>query len=47
MSTVPNRGLERLYRESGWTLRQVAQEVNKLGTERGTPLRYREPSVHQ
>ncbi|TXS11092.1 tetratricopeptide repeat protein [Streptomyces sp. adm13(2018)] len=43
----PNTGLERLYRESGWTLRQFAQEINRLGTERGTPLRYREPSVHQ
>lgn len=43
----PNVGLERLYRESGWTLRQFAQEVNRIGTERGTPLRYREPSVHQ
>lgn len=43
----PNAGLERLYRESGWTLRQFAQEVNRLGTERGTPLKYREPSVHQ
>lgn len=43
----PNVGLERLYRESGWTLRQFAQEVNRTGTERGTPLRYREPSVHQ
>ncbi|WP_030218127.1 hypothetical protein [Streptomyces bikiniensis] len=43
----PNVGLERLYRETGWTLRQFAQEINRLGTERGTPLRYREPSVHQ
>ncbi|MEE1754850.1 tetratricopeptide repeat protein [Streptomyces sp. SP18CS02] len=43
----PNEGLERLYRETGWTLRQFAQEINRLGTERGTPLRYREPSVHQ
>lgn len=43
----PNAGLERLYRESGWTLRQFAQEVNRIGTERGTPLKYREPSVHQ
>ncbi|MFF4320980.1 tol-pal system YbgF family protein [Streptomyces sp. NPDC001568] len=42
-----NQGLERLYRETGWTLRQFAQEINRLGTERGTPLRYREPSVHQ
>ncbi|MFF2527131.1 tetratricopeptide repeat protein [Streptomyces liangshanensis] len=48
MSTPePNTGLERLYRESGWTLRQLAQEINRLGTERGTPLKYREPSVHQ
>ncbi|MEU0668713.1 tetratricopeptide repeat protein [Streptomyces lavendulocolor] len=43
----PNTGLERLYREAGWTLRQFAQEVNRIGTERGTPLKYREPSVHQ
>ncbi|MEU5431283.1 tetratricopeptide repeat protein [Streptomyces olivoreticuli] len=43
----PNAGLERLYRETGWTLRQFSQEVNRVGTERGTPLRYREPSVHQ
>ncbi|MGR8011273.1 tetratricopeptide repeat protein [Streptomyces hypolithicus] len=43
----PNTGLERLYRETGWTLRQFAQEVNRIGTERGTPLKYREPSVHQ
>ncbi|MFE2744003.1 tetratricopeptide repeat protein [Streptomyces scopuliridis] len=43
----PNAALERLYRESGWTLRQLAQEVNRIGTEQGTPLKYREPSVHQ
>ncbi|MEV3892036.1 tetratricopeptide repeat protein [Streptomyces anulatus] len=43
----PNSGLERLYHESRWTLRQFAQEINRLGTERGTPLKYREPSVHQ
>jgi hypothetical protein len=43
----PNTGLERLYRETGWTLRQFAQDVNRVGTERGTPLKYREPSVHQ
>ncbi|MET4921666.1 tetratricopeptide repeat protein [Streptomyces sp. PSRA5] len=48
MSTPePNTALERLYRESGWTLRQLAQAVNRVGTERGTPLKYREPSVHQ
>ncbi|GHF29228.1 Tat pathway signal protein [Streptomyces mashuensis] len=44
---TPNEGLERLYREAKWTLRQFAREVNRIGTERGTPLRYREPSVHQ
>ncbi|MBB4891922.1 hypothetical protein FHS39_000922 [Streptomyces olivoverticillatus] len=44
---APNVGLDRLYRETKWTLRQFAQEVNRIGTERGTPLRYREPSVHQ
>ncbi|GGU88662.1 hypothetical protein GCM10010211_63920 [Streptomyces albospinus] len=43
----PNRRLERLYRETGWTLRQFVQAVNRIGTERGTPLRYREPSAHQ
>ncbi|MFE3072234.1 tetratricopeptide repeat protein [Streptomyces sp. NPDC059247] len=43
----PNTGLERLYRESGWTLRQFAQEVNRVGTERGTPLKYQQPSAHQ
>lgn len=48
MSTnKPNTGLERLYRETGWTLRQCAQAVNRVGTERGTPTRYRAPSVHQ
>ncbi|MFD0269067.1 tol-pal system YbgF family protein [Streptomyces sp. NPDC127106] len=46
-SREPNRGLERLYRETGWTLRQFSREINKLGTGRGTPLKYREPSVHQ
>ncbi|GAV46345.1 transcriptional regulator [Streptomyces acidiscabies] len=43
----PNTRLERLYRETGWTLRQFAQEVNRIGTERRTPMKYREPSVHQ
>ncbi|MFI1828474.1 tetratricopeptide repeat protein [Streptomyces sp. NPDC020412] len=43
----PNVGLERLYRETGWALRQFAQEINRIGTERGTPTKYREPSVHQ
>ncbi|WP_329219273.1 tetratricopeptide repeat protein [Streptomyces sp. NBC_01485] len=48
MSTPePNTDLERLYRETGWTLRRFAQDVNRVGTERGTPLNYREPSAHQ
>ncbi|MDT0347020.1 tetratricopeptide repeat protein [Streptomyces litchfieldiae] len=46
-SPEPNSDLERLYRETGWTLRQFAQAVNRVGTEQGTPLRYREPSAHQ
>jgi hypothetical protein len=43
----PNTSLDRLYRETRLTLRQFAQDVNRIGTERGTPLKYREPSVHQ
>ncbi|MFJ8847231.1 tetratricopeptide repeat protein [Streptomyces cyaneofuscatus] len=43
----PNVALERLFRESGWTMRQLARAVNRIGTERGTPLRYQQPSVHQ
>ncbi|GAB2923408.1 tetratricopeptide repeat protein [Streptomyces mayteni] len=43
----PNSDLERLYKETGWTLRQLAQAVNRVGTEQGTPLKYREPSAHQ
>ncbi|MFH8366906.1 hypothetical protein [Streptomyces sp. NPDC018031] len=36
----PNAALERLYRETGWTLRQFAQQVNRIGTECGTPTNY-------
>ncbi|MFE2040803.1 tetratricopeptide repeat protein [Streptomyces sp. NPDC059477] len=43
----PNESLARLYQETRWNLRQFAQAVNKIGTERGTPVRYREQSVHQ
>ncbi|MGW6768886.1 tetratricopeptide repeat protein [Streptomyces sp. NPDC055037] len=43
----PNTALERLYRESGWSMRQLAQEVNRIGTERGTPFKYQQPSVSQ
>ena len=43
----PNEGLRRLHAATGWTLRQFAQEVNKVATERGKPTRYQNPSVHQ
>ncbi|MBM9506527.1 tetratricopeptide repeat protein [Actinacidiphila acididurans] len=43
----PNEGLARLFRETGWTLRQFAQEVNKVATERGKPTRYERPSAYQ
>ncbi|MFJ7056318.1 tetratricopeptide repeat protein [Streptomyces microflavus] len=42
-----NASFDRLLRETGWTLRQCAQAVNRIGTERGTPKQYRAPSVHQ
>ncbi|MFD8581645.1 tetratricopeptide repeat protein [Streptomyces californicus] len=48
MSTSqPNAAFERLFRETGWTLRQCAQAINRVGTEHGTPKQYRAPSVHQ
>ena len=43
----PNEGLRRLHAATGWTLRQLAQEVNKIATERGKPTRYQSPSAHQ
>ncbi|MGW8884759.1 tetratricopeptide repeat protein [Streptomyces sp. NPDC055749] len=46
-TSEPNTGLQRLFRETGWTLRQCAQAINRVGTERGTPKQYRAPSVHQ
>ncbi|MEW1626011.1 tetratricopeptide repeat protein [Streptomyces sp. NPDC089173] len=46
-ASEPNAGFDRLFRETGWTLRQCAQAVNRIGTERGTPKQYRAPSVHQ
>ncbi|MFT2018034.1 tetratricopeptide repeat protein [Streptomyces sp. 796.1] len=42
-----NTKLEALFQESGWTLRQFAQAVNRYATEAGTPTKYREPSIHQ
>lgn len=41
----PNEGLARLLTESRWTYSQLATEVNRLGTEDGTPLKYDDSSV--
>ncbi|MEU6486755.1 tetratricopeptide repeat protein [Streptomyces sp. NPDC046887] len=46
-TSEPNTALQGLLRETGWTLRQCAQAINRIGTERGTPKQYRAPSVHQ
>ncbi|MFD5000705.1 tetratricopeptide repeat protein [Streptomyces buecherae] len=43
----PNTELEKIFQETGWTLRQFAQAVNRAATEAGAPTRYREPSIHQ
>jgi hypothetical protein len=43
----PNERLALLHREAGWTERQFAQAVNRIGTEQGTPTKYQQPSVHQ
>ncbi|MEI5103797.1 tetratricopeptide repeat protein [Streptomyces sp. PmtG] len=42
----PNESLQRLFRESGWTLSQCARAVNRVGAEDGTPLRYSASAVH-
>lgn len=44
---APNQQLERLFRETGWTLERFGREVNKIATERGTPTRYGPQSAHQ
>ncbi|MFG2195691.1 tetratricopeptide repeat protein [Streptomyces sp. NPDC048639] len=41
----PNVSLAGLLTESRWTHRQFAREVNRIGTETGTPLRYDESAV--
>ncbi|WP_078624382.1 transcriptional regulator [Streptomyces monomycini] len=41
-----NTGLRRLFTESAWTFDQCARAVNRVGTERGTPLRYNGSAVH-
>jgi hypothetical protein len=43
---TPNQALERLYRETGWTLCQFAQAVNHVGTECGRPTTYSPQTVH-
>ncbi|MFB9520252.1 tetratricopeptide repeat protein [Streptomyces cremeus] len=48
MSTgTPNVDLARLYHETGWSQRQFAQAVNRVGTELRMPTRYQAPSVNQ
>ncbi|MFF4557130.1 hypothetical protein [Streptomyces sp. NPDC001422] len=42
---VPNEGLARLIDEAGWTYKQLALNVNKVGAERGLRLTYDESSV--
>ncbi|MFF8956897.1 tetratricopeptide repeat protein [Streptomyces sp. NPDC014894] len=42
----PNTQLDRLHKEAGWTQGQFAREVNRLGTERGTPTTFGESTVH-
>ncbi|MFD5557027.1 tetratricopeptide repeat protein [Streptomyces sp. NPDC127068] len=44
---TPNERLARLHAEAGWTARQFARAVNRVGTERGTPTKYQQPSVSQ
>jgi tetratricopeptide (TPR) repeat protein len=41
-----NQGLRTLFTATGWTLRQFAQEVNKVATERGKPTRYERSSAY-
>ncbi|TVL91955.1 tetratricopeptide repeat protein [Streptomyces sp. SAJ15] len=42
----PNQDLRRLHSEAGWTLRQFAQAVNRVGTECGTPTTYSAQTAH-
>ncbi|MBB5938803.1 tetratricopeptide (TPR) repeat protein [Streptomyces zagrosensis] len=43
----PNGKFERLYQETGWTLRQLAQDVNRIATEAGSPTKYQAQSTYQ
>ncbi|MER6913153.1 tetratricopeptide repeat protein [Streptomyces sp. NPDC000594] len=42
-----NDHLASLFDDTGWTERQMAQAINRIGTERGTPTTCQQPSVHQ
>ncbi|QKW54629.1 tetratricopeptide repeat protein [Streptomyces buecherae] len=42
---APNEKLRRLFHETEWTLRQFAQQANRVGTERGAPRRYSAQTV--
>ncbi|MDT3395977.1 tetratricopeptide repeat protein [Streptomyces sp. B1866] len=44
-SFEPNGALRALLSETGWSPRQLADEVNKVGTERRTPTTYKRQSV--
>ena len=45
---IPNDALERLFKETEWTLSQFGREVNKIATERGgKPTKYSAQTVHQ
>ncbi|MEU7167733.1 tetratricopeptide repeat protein [Streptomyces morookaense] len=43
---MPNERLQALLKEAGWTLSQCARQVNLVGAEDGTPLRYNASAVH-
>jgi hypothetical protein len=43
----PNEGLRTLFTATGWTLRQFAQQVNKVATERGKPTSYERSSAYR
>ncbi|MEU5607967.1 tetratricopeptide repeat protein [Streptomyces sparsogenes] len=47
MGQVPNPNLKRLYEQTGWTLGRFAREVNRVGTEGGTPKAYSAQTAHQ
>ncbi|WP_406254779.1 tetratricopeptide repeat protein [Streptomyces chartreusis] len=42
----PNASLSRLLAETGWSQRQLATAVNRVGTESGMPLRYDDSAVN-